>query len=73
MNAARVLKPRLHYKFHKHHVDLHVDISGEEKIEVSLSDPVLVNQFDEATDGGLCDAQNRMELLLGHNFVMTFP
>ncbi|MGX8701244.1 YhcH/YjgK/YiaL family protein [Caproiciproducens sp.] len=59
-------------EFHERYIDLHIDISGEEKIEVSLSAPVPVGEFDETTDSGLCDAQNRTEFLLGDNFIMIF-
>lgn len=61
------------YEFHKRYADLHVDLRGEEKMGVSLSAPVPTGRFDEAADGGPCDAPKGAELSLGGNFLLAFP
>ncbi len=63
------------YEYHKHYLDLHLDLSGIEGIAVSLSQPKDLGRFDAQSDGGPCGADGPLQFVtLGKNdFAMAFP
>ena len=61
------------YEFHKRYIDLHIDLTGEEQVWVSLEEPEPIGIYDEVTDGGLCTTKKAISVTLGSDFVMCFP
>lgn len=61
------------FEYHKHYIDLHIDLSGEEKVWISLEEPEPMGTYEEATDGGLCTAKKAVSVTLGRDFIMCFP
>ena len=63
------------YEYHKHYIDLHLDLSGTEKIAISLDAPKGLGNFDEESDGGLCSVDDPGQCFpLGkERFAIAFP
>lgn len=67
--------PGRDYEYHKHYIDLHLDLSGTEAIAISLSTPEDLGTFDVESDGGLCTAEDPgQQFPLGKDFfAIAFP
>lgn len=67
--------PGREYEYHKHYIDLHLDVSGTEAIAISLSTPEDLGPFDEESDGGLCTVEDPGQVFpLGKDFfAIAFP
>lgn len=63
------------YEYHKHYIDLHLDLSGTEGIAISLGAPKDLGLFDVENDGGLCTTEDPGQVFtLGKDtFAMAFP
>lgn len=61
------------FEYHRHYIDLHIDLSGTEILAAALTEPTPTGPYDEAGDGGLCAAEGGPLLPLGDAFALVFP
>lgn len=63
------------FEYHRHYIDLHLDLSGSEKVAVTLDSPIDIGVFNEENDGGLTEVSSQWTIadLKEGGFVMVFP
>ena len=75
VRTATVPEEGREFEYHRHYIDLHLDLSGSERIAVTLDRPHEIGPYDEENDGGLTAAgpERVTALLSDHVFAMALP